>query len=314
MAYITRFNFKRISNRLDAKKIINKDNIDSILLCEDLPDIKFGYLNKVEKQGLLAFKEFVLNPEIIFNPEYRKIRFEDTKTFVFENPSAYHLDPNCSQLHKDFNAPLIPNKIKEQGDEKIKEFRQWYRENMHFLEEDKKDIFEMHLQMKFGIHRSEIEIIDKKNSGTHEFENYSLEELCEQIKELTEKFRIWLIGSTDLIERNLRIYCFNDIANHGRCTYLGNDYGKEKHLAVIHKKNKSKFTDQEILDCLKEAHTEYKLPMIELLKRYYMIKYNADTKVDVNILEALGFRPCSACCSMRESGNKYDWFLEDIEI
>ena len=69
MAYITQYNFKRISNLLDAKKIINKDNIDSILLCEDLPAIKFGYLNKIEKQGLLAFKEFVLHPEIIFNAE-----------------------------------------------------------------------------------------------------------------------------------------------------------------------------------------------------------------------------------------------------
>ena len=49
MAYITQYNFKRISNLLDAKKIINKDNIDSILLCEDLPAIKFGYLNKIEK-------------------------------------------------------------------------------------------------------------------------------------------------------------------------------------------------------------------------------------------------------------------------
>ena len=51
MAYITQYNFKRISNLLDAKKIINKDNIDSILLCEDLPAIKFGYLNKIEKQN-----------------------------------------------------------------------------------------------------------------------------------------------------------------------------------------------------------------------------------------------------------------------
>ena len=312
MAYITRFNFKRISHQLDEKKIINTDNIDSILLCEDLPNIKFAYMNKLEKQGLLAFKEFVLHPEIIFNPEYRKVKFKDTKMFVFETPAAYHLDSNCSKLHQDFNGVLLPDKIKEQGDEKIKEFRQWCRENMHFLEEDKKDIFEMHLQMKFNIHRSEIEIIDRKNSGTQEFENYSLTELCNQIKELTEQFRVWLLGSINVIERNLRIYSFNEIAHKGKCTYLGDDYGQEKHLAEIHERNKSKFTDQEILDCLKEAHTKYKLPMIELLKKYYMIKYNADTKVDVNILEALGFRPCSACCSVRELGSKYDW--EDIEI
>ena len=138
MAYITRFNFKRISNQLDAKKIINKDNIDSILLCEDLPNLKFAYMNTLEKQGLLAFKEFVLHPEIILNLEYSKIKFEDKKKYVFETPAKYHLDPNCSKLHQDFHGILIPNKIKEQGDEQIKEFRQWYRKNIHFLEDGKK--------------------------------------------------------------------------------------------------------------------------------------------------------------------------------
>ena len=314
MAYITRANFKSISRHLDAKKIINKENIDSILLCEDLPEIKFTYMNKMEKQSLLAFKEFVLNPEIIFNPEYRKNIFVDTKMYVSEIPAAYHIDPSCSKLHQDFSGVLIPTKIKEQGEDIIKEFRQWYRENEHLLEEDKKDVFEMHLQMKFGIHRSEIEIIDKKNSGTQKFENYSLTEVCEQITNLTIKFKAWLLDCTNAEVKSLRLYSFQEIAYNGKCSYLGDDYGVEKHLSEIHERNKSKFTDQEILTCLKEAHTEYKLPMIELLKKYYMIKYNADTKVDVNILEALGFRPCSACCSMRESGNKYDWFLEDIEI
>jgi hypothetical protein len=312
MAYITQYNFKRISNLLDAKKIINKDNIDSILLCEDLPAIKFGYLNKIEKQGLLAFKEFVLHPEIIFNAEYRKIKFVDTKRFVFEIPAAYHLDPECSNLHQDFDGIEIPDKIREQGDEKIAEFRQWYRENMHLLEEDKVDVFEMHLHMKFGIHRSEMEIIHRENSGSCEFENYSIKELCEQITNLTMNFKAWLLDSNDANEKSLRLYAFNEIAYKGKCTYLGDDFGEEKHLAEICERNKSKFTDQEIFDCLKEAHTKYKLPMIELLKKYYMIKYNADTKVDINILKALGFRPCSACCSVRELGSKYDW--EDIEI
>lgn len=298
MAYITQFNFKRISNLLDAKKIINKDNIDSILLCEDLPAIKFGYLNKIEKQGLLAFKEFVLHPEIVFNPEYRKIKFVDTKRFVFEFPAAYHLDPECSNLHQDFDGIAIPEKIREQGDEKITEFRQWYRENMHLLEEDKVDTFEMHLQMKFGIHKSEVDVIHRENSGSYELENYSITEVCEQITNLTMTFKAWLLESSDAKERALRLYAFNEIAYGGKCTYLGDDFGKKKHIAEICERNKSKFTDQEILDCLKDAHTKYKLPMIELLKKYYMIKYNADTKVDVNILEALGFRPCSACFSM----------------
>ena len=270
-AYITQYNFKHISNLLDAKKIINKDNIDSILLCEDLPTTKFGDLNKIEKQGLLAFKEFVLHPEIIFNAEYRKIQFVDTKRFIFEFPAAYHLDPKCSNLHQDFDGIEIPNKIRELGDEKITELRQWYRENMHLLEEDKVDVFKMHLHMKFGIHHSEMKIIHRENSGSCEFECYSIKEVCEQITNLTMNFKAWLFDSNDANEKSLRLYAFNEIAYKGKCTYLGD--GAKKHLDEIHERNKSKFTDQEILDCLKKAHTEYKLPMIELLKKYYMIKY-----------------------------------------
>ena len=41
--------------------------------------------------------------------------------------------------------------------------------------------------------------------------------------------------------------------------------------------------------------------MIELLKRYYMIKYNTKTEVDINILKSLGFKPCSICCATSNS-------------
>ena len=301
MAYITRANFRRISYQLNEQQIIKLDDTNNVILCEDIPSLKFDYLNKMEKQMLLAFKEFVLHPEIIFKPEYNKLNTHDTKKYIFESVAAYHFDPDCEKLNQDFNGLLLPDTIKEQGDDKIIEFRHWYRENMHLLEEEKKDIFEMHLLTRFGIHRNEIEIVDKKNSGTRELENYSTEDICAQIKELSLKFKSWLCDNPNKEEHKLRFYSFIQIAYKGRCTYLGDDYEMEKHLAEIHERNKSKFTDQEILDCLREAHTEYKLPMIELLKKYYMIKYNADTKVDVNILEALGFKPCSACCAISNS-------------
>ena len=183
MAYITRANFRRISYQLNNQKIVKLDDVDNVILCEDIPSIKFDYLNKKEKQKLLAFKEFVLHPEIIFKPEYNKLNTNDTKKYIFESVAAYHFDPDCEKLNQDFNGLLLPDKIKEQGDDKIIEFRHWYRENMHLLEEDKKDIFEMHLLTRFGIHRNEIEIVDKKNSGTRELENYSTEDICAQIKE-----------------------------------------------------------------------------------------------------------------------------------
>ena len=300
MAYITRANFRRISYQLNNHKIVRPNNTDDVILCEDIPLLKFEYLNKMEKQMLLAFKEFVLHPEIIFEPEYNKLNTQDTKKYIFESVAAYHFDLDCEKLNQDFSGLLLPEKIKDQGDEKIIEFRQWYRENMHLLEEDKKDVFEMHLLTRFGIHRNEIEIVDRKNSGTREFDNYSLEEICHEINDLTHKFDSWITDNNNQ-EQELRKYSFIDIAYRGKCTYLGGDSNRKKNLECIQKRNTSKFSNEEIIECLKEAHEKFKLPMIELLKRYYMIKYNTKTEVDINILRSLGFKPCSICCATSNS-------------
>ena len=301
MAYITRANFRRISYQLNEQQMIKLDNTNNVILCDDIPSLKFDYLNKMEKQMLLAFKEFVLHPEIIFKPEYNKLNTHDTKKYIFESVAAYHFDPDCEKLNQDFNGLLLPDKIKEQGDDKIIEFRHWYRENMHLLEEEKRDIFEMRLFTRFGIHPREIEIVDRKNSGTREFDNYSLEEICHKINDLTCEFDSWIYDQSDNQELELRKYSFLDIAYKGKCTYLGGDYNRKKNMENIQKRNTSNFSTEAIIECLKEAHERFKLPMIELLKKYYMIKYNTKTEVDINILKSLGFKPCSACCAISNS-------------
>lgn len=292
MAYITRANFKRISFHLNEKQYDGEQAI----VCEEIPQIHFEYFNKSERQALQAFKEFVLHPEIILNPEYHKLRKVDTKTYVFESVAAYHCDINCEKLNQDFNGILLPDKIKEQGDEKIEEFRQWYKDNLHFLEEDKSDIFGLHLYAKYGIRLDDIGILNKKNSGSYTFDNYSLEDICNQIVELTKDFKKWLLDEPDKKTSDLRQYSFFNIAYNGKCAYLGDSsYKNTEHIDTINSRNKSRFTAEEIRDCLYEAQHKFKIPMIDLLKKYYMIKYNADTDVAVNVLESLGFKPCSKC-------------------
>ena len=94
MAYITRANFKRISYKLNEKRYDGELEI----VCEEIPQVHFEYFNKTEKQAILAFKEFVLHPEIILQPEYRKLRKMDTKTYVFESVAAYHCNMDCAIL------------------------------------------------------------------------------------------------------------------------------------------------------------------------------------------------------------------------
>ena len=48
MAYITRANFRRISYQLNDQKIVKLDDVENVILCEDIPSIKFDYLNKKE--------------------------------------------------------------------------------------------------------------------------------------------------------------------------------------------------------------------------------------------------------------------------
>ncbi len=305
MAYITRANFKRISWSLNDKQYKG----ELVVVCEELPQLRFDYLNKCEKQALLAFKEFVLNPEIILKPEYRRLNNIDTKQFVFEGTSAYHCDAECDLLNKDFDGILLPKKIKEKGDAKVEEFRIWYKENMHLLDEgkDERAKFQLHLWAKFGLELRDIDHLHKGNSGSTDFENYSLEEVCNEMLKLTNSFKEWVLNDPDKNLQELRKYSFFDIAYNGKCTYLGNpDYKKEEHLNDIRNRNQSRFSEEEIRSCLEEAHNTFKLPMIELLKKYYMIKYNSNNKVDRNVLEALGFKPCSQCYPSPISG-KVQW-------
>ena len=52
MAYITRANFRRISYQLNEQQIIKLDDTNNVILCEDIPSLKFDYLNKMEKQPM----------------------------------------------------------------------------------------------------------------------------------------------------------------------------------------------------------------------------------------------------------------------
>lgn len=292
MAYITRANFKRISCQLNEKQYDG----ELVIVCEDIPQLQFEYFNRAEKKAILAFKEFVLHPDIILQPEYRKLNKKDTKTYVFESVAAYHSNIDCDKLHQDFNGILLPEKIKNQGDAKIEEFRQWYRDNMHLLAEDKEDIFELHMSSKFGVKINEIGYLDKKNSGPTMIDNYSLEEICNQITSLAESFRTWLFTANDKETSDLRRYAFLNIAYRGKCTYWGDSYFKSKeNIKTIQERNKSRFSAEDILKCLYEAHHDFKVPMIDLLKKYYMIKYNSKSDVAINVLESLGFKPCSKC-------------------
>lgn len=76
-------------------------------------------------------------------------------------------------------------------------------------------------------------------------------------------------------------------------------YGKRTFLA--HKKeplpdNDTGLSDDYVRKFLIEYEHDFKYPIMRYLREYYRISYNSDLAIDKKILDALGFRPCKACC------------------
>ena len=174
MAYIT------IAN---ANSIIFKSDLKQVDFKKQLYKIPIYFFNNYEKNALLAFRELLSDPERYFTEIYKPYKAIDTYTLVFEGRRpAYHNDPNCIRLNSDFENYEIPQEIQSQGTNKVQEFRLWFSQVMHLLE-DRPDAFVARMQAKWGI-LTNVNTIVLENSGNTHVENYSIEDLEPKIDSL----------------------------------------------------------------------------------------------------------------------------------
>lgn len=284
MVYITNANFRRITRELETPKE-KKFTFDDIVIWES-PNGKtidqnhpyiFGWW---EVNNLLTFKEFCKNADMAVKHFYRKIeKPKDSFRYVdAERSPAYHKDINCTAMHSPLHRIEIPETIREQGIEKVKEFRAWWKEHEE-LRESKPDAFVAELNARFDTDLRNYEVEDRGNSGVHDMDdNRSVEEINDNIRRLFNELFAWAREDKDRLNIFLRFQ---------QMSFLCDDkYSIQADLG--------KYSEDQVKEVLKIVHPK-KEEIIEELKELYQRRYIPDLDFKSSLLENLGFVPCYTC-------------------
>jgi hypothetical protein len=176
MVYITTANYNSILYKID----INSLNLNGIIYKEPI-----YFFNKFEENSMLAIKELCLNSENFLTKYYKPRVTIDTLSLIFEGKApAYHKSIECNRMSSNYENFEIPELIREQGEQVVKEFRKWFLKNQHLLE--KPDIFIERLRLKWRI-VSNLKSINKDNRGYTKLENITPKKLEQKIDKLIKR-------------------------------------------------------------------------------------------------------------------------------
>lgn len=283
MAYIT------IANSI---KITNSLNLMDLRLQGEIYDKPIYIFNRLEQQSLLAYKEFVMNPEKLIeiihqdgNVEYgtyKKVDVIDNYKYVYEGKKpCYHQSLECERLKAEFKNFTIPDVIKQMGVKKIEEFRHWFSDYKELYLDDRSK-FDYRLRMKFGISADinvNVEAVAYDNSGIREIENLDLTSLEQRINLALKQAGRFYYGcpkNTAILKQ----YSCRTFLWKNSSPLLDNNTG---------------FSDEEVKNFLKNYEQDYKNPIKVLLQNYYRIKFNPELEMEGRLLDQLGFRSCRHC-------------------
>lgn len=272
MAFITSYN---------AYKIVHRNNLKTANLTGDIYKWKIYILSKYEEQSLLAIQELMQDPDKYFKFIYDPIYVADSKKYVYkEQKPAYHQFEDCERMLADYSNIELPQEIKDRGDTEIERFRNWFNENSYDLGKDPAR-FSMRMQLAFRISINP-KAINCDNSGGTAFSNVTIAELENSIDNLLREAGRFYYAS----EKNTSILY---------------QFGKISSIAFTENPlicNNTNYSDDEVKEFLKEYHRKFKLPLKNLLIKYYQVKLNPQLIFSENLLDALGFKLCS-CCKKR---------------
>lgn len=299
--YITKFNAAKIINNIDLSKVEIVDD-----LYKEKNRILNAMFSKYEKHKLLAFKKLMEAPEAFMKEVYEKIpQREDTYWWIYErnNPPAYHTDSECPFLKSNFKNYRIPAAIRLKGISKdkniediglrdldetekkmmefnVKEYRDWWKVNEQLYLYDK-ETFLMRVNLRFTPEPRirEITEFEAVNSGIEEMNNSNLDEIENKIDQLITESGKYYYES----EKHAVILQY-----YARMTnYLYNN-------KPIPPKDTG-YSNEEIIEVLKDYDKRFKFPLKNYLKEYYRRKNNPELKMEEALLTQLGFRPCGKC-------------------
>ena len=317
--YITDFNAIKIIKKIDLK---NTEIVGD--LYKESNRLLNAMFSKYERHELLAFKELMENPIDFMNEIYNMIpQRKDTYWWVYEenNPPSYHSDPTCPYLKSNFKNYKIPASIRFKGvskdknietislknlnetEQKIvesnaKEYRDWWKENEYLFSKDKAAfLMRVNLRFKPEPRIRDITEFEAKNSGIEKLNDCTLCEIEAKIDQLIKESGAYYSEST----KNRTI-----LYNHSKSTnYLYNN-------RPFPSKNIG-YTNEEIMEVLKEYDERFKMPLKIYLREYYRIKNNPNLKMERDLLEQLGFKPCGHCGGHPSSDEAFMLQLETDE-
>ena len=276
--YITRANSMKILRKLDYNNLNIEGNVYSKPIF---------FLNKREEQALLAYKEFMMNPEkFIEEMIYQEMKKDNDfisnyskAILVFDDdiPPCYHKKDDCERLHSDYKNYVIPQAIRNKGIDVIEKFRTWFKANLYLLD-GKEDIFEMRIYSAFGV-RVKIEEIIKDNSGTESLLNSELSKLENQINNLLKEAGKYYYANS----KHTKI-----LKQYSKFAFLGT-YNEPLY------NNNTGYSDEEVKSFLVIYEEKFKRPIKDMLRNYYRVKFNPELEMEGYLLDQLGFRPCSHC-------------------
>lgn len=275
MAYITKYNFNKVfSDRYVESEYPESHWLDRIK----------GFYAMSELQRLYAYEVFVKDP-VMFCKQHG-INFKDTYTYVYENPPAYHVNNNCTSLNKDFTGKgaIVPQEIRQQGYNAVKEYRRFYRQNLYIHDTDKKTFFNM-VNEKFvtNISDEKFDTDNKPNSG-----------VSKNINNLTLEQLRWLIAKK--IDALLKLRNHNKITKVVCNTMADKSYIVKYGPQIMFSNNNTSYDNEIVFKILKVVH-RCKQNIMDNVKLYLYKKYdpNQGDGLDKPFLEALGFKPCPYC-------------------
>jgi|TARA_B110000879_G_scaffold148679_1_gene192718 hypothetical protein len=257
--YITEHNFKRMIRKIDPRTLeLN------VQLFKD----EVSFLTKKELEQLKLIKLISEKPEILEDSAYQ---FVDADTLVLNGTTpAYHKDSNCERLNSSFEAIPIPESLKEAGREQ--EVRIWFKENSYLLEQEKFDVLAMRFHLRFRVTLT-TEVYE--NSGSVELINDSIDGVVQLIKDLLERSESF--GKTAVEQKMIRVFA--------PIHYIT----KNQNFKSTH------YDTNSVVKIINEFNKEIRYPLIKLVSKYFIMKYNSNLTYSRGILDQLGFVSCRCC-------------------
>jgi hypothetical protein len=266
MAYITQSNLRDITYRYKLPET----------LTGQLYKKKIDFFNKNDRKRLLLIRKLIDNTSKLMIGSWKEIKPKTSKDLVFESNPSYHFSMSCELLNKDYENFYIPKEILEKGDEKINEFKKWFKSTKHLLD-GKVDVFEYRWHNKWNFHVN-VKKIYIENSGVSMFENQSIKQIEAEINFLLKEAQ----HLTDNYPAVIKKYGKFAKQNLSRKAVKDNDTG---------------MNDKEIREILLKLEFDVKDPLKQLLVNWYRAKQSPELKFDGKILDQLGFKACPRCAS-----------------